>query len=265
MSNPPILRPSIDGTDHNPKAAPVTLITGGTRGIGAATARRLAAAGHRLALGYRSNTAAADVLAAELRDSGAEVFLVSADISTEAGIDALFDAVLGHFGHLDNVVSNAGATLHIGPLATTPREIVRAVLGINLTSAVFVAQRAVQEFLAAGTPGVLVNVSSTAARNGSPNSYVHYAAAKAGVDALTQGLGAEVASQGIRVVGVAPGTTRTDIHADAGSPDRALKAAARIPLGRPGEPDEIAAAIAWLLTPDASYTAGTTIRLSGGA
>ncbi|WP_030147873.1 SDR family NAD(P)-dependent oxidoreductase [Mycetocola saprophilus] len=245
--------------------APVTLITGGTRGIGAATARRLAAAGHTLVLGYRGNIAAAQALTSELAEAGTEVLVVGADLSTDAGIDTLFTAALERFGHLDNVVNNAGATLHIGPLAETPSDIVREVININLTSAVLVARRAVREFLAAETPGVLVNVSSTAARNGSPNTYVHYAAAKAGVDALTQGLAAEVASHGIRVVGVAPGTTMTDIHADAGEADRPKKAAARIPLGRAAEPDEIAAAIAWLVSPDASYTAGTTIRLSGGA
>ncbi|RLP83989.1 SDR family oxidoreductase [Mycetocola lacteus] len=244
---------------------PITLITGGTRGIGAATARRLAAAGHSLVLGYRGNTAAAQALAAELTEAGSAVLVVGADLSTDAGIDTLFTAALERFGRLDNVVNNAGATLHIGPLAETPSDIVRAVINVNLTSAVLVAQRAVREFLAAGTPGVLVNVSSTAARNGSPNSYVHYASAKAGVDALTHGLAAEVAPHGIRVVGVAPGTTRTDIHADAGAADRADLAAARIPLGRAAEPDEIAAAISWLLSPDAGYTAGTTIRLSGGA
>ena len=159
------------------------------------------------------------------------------------------------------MVSNAGATLHVGDLADTPVEVIRAVVDLNLTAALLVARRAVRDL---GEGGVLVNVSSGAATLGSPHEYVHYAAAKAGVDALTQGLAQEVGPRGIRVNGVAPGLIRTDIHAGAGVPDRVEQMAPRIPLGRAGEPEEVAEAIAWLLSDACPYVTGATLRVAGG-
>ncbi|NUR08644.1 MAG: SDR family oxidoreductase, partial [Nocardioidaceae bacterium] len=164
-------------------------------------------------------------------------------------------------GTLNGVVSNAGATLHIGDLADTPVGVVRRVVDLNLTAAIYVARRAVQDLRAGGA---LVNVSSGAATLGAPHEYVHYAAAKAGVDALTHGLAQEVAARGIRVNGVAPGIVRTEIHADAGDPGRLERVAPKVPMGRVGEPEEVAEAIAWLLSDACPYATGTTLRVGGG-
>ncbi|HEX5919926.1 MAG TPA: SDR family NAD(P)-dependent oxidoreductase, partial [Nocardioides sp.] len=192
-----------------------TLITGGTRGIGAAIARRLAADGHDLVLGYARDDRAAERTAAACHELGVACTTVRADLTTDDGIEALFDAVPGE---LTGVANNAGATLHIAPLADTPPDVVRATVDLNLTAALLVARAAVRAMgrSRGGPGGVLVNISSGAATLGSPGEYVQYAAAKAGVDALTVGLAQEVASDGVRVVGVAPGIIETTIHADAG-------------------------------------------------
>lgn len=238
----------------------LTVITGGTRGIGAATALRLARDGHDLVLSYLSDLDAAHAIGERVRASGARVELVQADVSEADQVDAVFDAAAA-LGQVTGVVNNAGSTLHIGDLADTPVDVVRRVIEVNLTGAVLVARRAVQELT---DGGAIVNVSSGAATLGSPHEYVHYAAAKAGVDALTVGLAAEVAPRGIRVNGVAPGIVRTSIHADAGDPDRLERVADRVPVGRVGEPEEIAAAIAWLLGDDCPYATGATLRVAGG-
>jgi glucose 1-dehydrogenase len=236
----------------------LTLVTGGTRGIGAAVAVRLAVEGHDLVLGYRRDTDAAEDTAAKVRGYGVACRTVRADVTEASGVDALFEGV---DGRLTGVVCNAGATLHIGDLAETPADVVRQVVDLNLTAAILVARRAVQ-LLDRG--GVLVNVSSGAATLGAPHEYVHYAAAKAGVDALTKGLAEEVAPRGIRVVGVAPGIIRTGIHADAGDPGRLERIGARVPLGRVGEPEEVAEAVSWLMSDACPYATGATLRVAGG-
>jgi glucose 1-dehydrogenase len=235
----------------------IILITGGTRGIGRATALRLAADGHELVLGYAHDEAGADETRLAVEAAGAACRVVRADVTSEAGIEALFAAASGVTG----VVNNAGATLHVGALADTPPEVIRRVIDLNLTAAILVARRAVQEL---GAGGVLVNVSSGAATTGAPGEYVHYAAAKAGVDALTRGLAIEVAGRGVRVVGVAPGTVDTRVHADAGDPGRPGRVAAAHPMGRVGRPEEIAAVIRFALSDEASYLSGDTIRVAGG-
>jgi NAD(P)-dependent dehydrogenase (short-subunit alcohol dehydrogenase family) len=243
----------------------LTLMTGGTRGIGRATALRLAAVGHDLVLGYGRDRVAAEGTRAEVEALGVRCLTVLADVTDPAGVDDLFAAAAG-LGQVTGVVNNAGATLHIGRLAETPVEIIRATIDLNLTAAVWVARAAVRTLGIShgGTGGVLVNVSSGAATTGSPGEYVQYAAAKAGVDALTRGLAQEVAGDGIRVVGVAPGIVDTRIHADAGAPDRLAEVAPLVPLGRAGAPDDIADAIAWLMSDQASYVTGTTLRVAGG-
>lgn len=235
----------------------ITIVTGGTRGIGQAISRSLVARGHQVVASYVRDHRSARALEDELDG----ITVVAADITTRPGRDVLFDTAI-RLGPLTGLVNNAGATRHIGPLADTDPEIVRDVVDLNLTAAILCAQRAVQEMTPAG--GTIVNISSGAATTGSPGEYVHYAAAKAGVDALTLGLGREVAGQGIRVVGVAPGTIRTDIHADAGDAGRADRVAERVPLGRAGEPDDIGGVVAWLFGPEASYLTATTIRVTGG-
>jgi NAD(P)-dependent dehydrogenase (short-subunit alcohol dehydrogenase family) len=245
--------------------APLTLVTGGTRGIGAATALRLAAAGHDLVLGYARDDAAAEECRLAVEDAGARCRVVRADLTDPAGVDRLFAEAAGH-GRLTGVVNNAGATLHIGPLAETPVDVVRRTVDLNLTAALLVARAAVRSLGTSygGDGGVLVNISSGAATLGAPGEYVHYAAAKAGVDAMTTGLAQEVAGQGIRVVGVAPGIVRTRIHEDAGDAGRLERVGPRVPLGRAGEPGEVADAIAWLMSDEASYVTGTTLRVAGG-
>jgi len=244
---------------------PLTLITGGTRGIGAATALRLAADGHDLVLGHARDDAAAEECRLAVEDAGARCLVVRADVSDHAGVEHLFARAAEH-GRLTGVVINAGASLHLGPLAETPVDVVRRTVDLNLTGALLVARAAVRALGTSygGRGGVIVNVSSGAATLGAPGEYVQYAAAKAGVDALTVGLAQEVAGQGIRVVGVAPGMVRTRIHEDAGDAGRLERGATRIPLGRPGEPAEIADAIGWLMGPEASYVTGTTLRVAGG-
>ncbi|MGH3358789.1 MAG: SDR family NAD(P)-dependent oxidoreductase [Nocardioidaceae bacterium] len=242
----------------------LTVVTGGTRGIGAAIALRLAEAGHDLVLSYRSDDASAQKVRDRVRGLGRECSLVRADLCEPGGIDAVFEAARP--ARVSGLVNNAGATLHIGPLADTPVDIVRRVIDVNLTATVLCARRAVQEMATSrgGDGGVIVNISSGAATLGAAHEYVHYAAAKAGVDTLTAGLAAEVAADGIRVNAVAPGIVRTDIHADAGAPDRVERTAPKVPLGRAAEPEDVAAAVAWLFTEDASYVAGAVLRVAGG-
>ncbi len=241
-------------------ARPLTLVTGGSRGIGAAVAARLATEGHDLVLGYSRDAGAAEATADRVRSAGGSCRTVRADVADPEQVEALFNAV-AEWGQLTGLVNNAGATLHIGDLVDTPADVVRRVIEVNLTGAVLVARRALRD-MADG--GAVVNVSSSAASLGAPHEYVHYAAAKAGVEAFTAGLAVEVADRGIRVNAVAPGIVRTDIHAAAGDPGRLERVARQVPLGRVGEPEEIAAAIVFLLGDSCPYATGATLRVAGG-
>ncbi|MFI7427919.1 SDR family NAD(P)-dependent oxidoreductase [Micromonospora sp. NPDC049836] len=238
----------------------VTIVTGGGRGIGAATARRLAAAGHRVAIGYRSDHAAARAVLADIEATGGRGVAVAADTTDPDQVRRLFDAA-ADLGPLTGLVNNAGITSPIGPFTDLRADDLRRVVDVNLVGYVLCAQQAARR-MADG--GAIVNVSSAAATLGSPGEYVHYAAVKAATDTLTVGLAKELAPRGIRVNAVAPGIIRTEIHALSGVPDRPDTAAGRIPLGRAGEPDEIAGAIAFLLGPDSSYTTGAVLRIAGG-
>jgi NAD(P)-dependent dehydrogenase (short-subunit alcohol dehydrogenase family) len=237
---------------------PVTVVTGGGRGIGAATCRRLAATGHDVALGYRSAARSADETAAAVRDAGARCVTVQMDTAVEADVDRLFDAAAS-LGPVTGLVNNAGVTGPVGRLVDVPADDLLRVFEVDVLGVLLCARRAARDM--AGRGGAVVNVSSVAATLGGPGEYVHYAGAKAAVDAITVGLSKELATDGIRVNAVAPGTVWTDIHAD---PERPAKVAARIPLGRAGQPDEIAAAICWLLGDEASYTTGAVLRVAGG-
>jgi glucose 1-dehydrogenase len=238
----------------------LTVVTGGGRGIGAATALRLARDGHDLVLSYAADRDAAEATAATARAGGVGVQVERAVVTDPDQDDAVIDAAAG-VGQVTGLVNNAGSTLHLGDLADTPVDVVRRVIDVNLTGAVLVARRAVRDLT---DGGAIVNVSSAAATLGAPHEYVHYAAAKAGVDALTVGLAQEVAARGIRVNGVAPGIVRTGIHAAAGDPGRPDRVAGRVPVGRVGEPEEVAEAIAWLLSDACPYATGATLRVAGG-
>lgn len=238
----------------------VTVVTGASRGIGAATARQLATAGHDIVVGYRRDATAAQDVVRDVRAAGRQATAVAVDTADPDQVVRLFDAA-AELGELTGLVNNAGVTSPLGPLAALAVDDLRRVVDVNLIGYILCAQQAARRM---HTGGAIVNVSSAAATLGSPGEYVHYAATKAATDALTIGLAKELAPAGIRVNAVSPGIIRTDIHASAGAPDRADTAAGRIPLGRAGVPDEVAAAIVWLLGPHASYTSGAVLRIAGG-
>lgn len=244
----------------------MTIVTGGSRGIGAAIAEELARAGHDIAIGYQRDEAGARRVAATVRASGVRCLPVRADVSDEREVDDLFAGVADQLGTITGLVNNAGLTGHIGDLADTPIAVVRRVIEVNFLGAVLCARRAVRDMSVrrGGRGGAIVNVSSGAATLGSPHEYVHYAAAKAAVDTLTLGLGKELAGDGIRVNGVAPGIVDTGIHADAGEPERVARVAPRVPMQRAARADEIAPAVAWLLGPQAGYVTSAVLRVAGG-
>ncbi len=247
-------------------ARPVTVVTGGGRGIGAAVVRRLVGEGHHVVLGYRADRQAAEETLAGLGDGADRCRALQVDVTDAAQVEAFLAEACALFGTPTGLVNNAGATMHLGDLADTPVEVLRAVVEVNLVGALLCARAAVRVMgrSRGGAGGVIVNVSSAAATLGAPHEYVHYAAAKAGVDALTVGLAKEVAADGVRVTGVAPGSVHTRIHADAGDPGRAARLAAAIPLGRSAQPEEVAGVVAFLLGEDAAYLTGATVRMAGG-
>ncbi|MFG2372439.1 SDR family NAD(P)-dependent oxidoreductase [Streptomyces sp. NPDC048504] len=241
----------------------VTVVTGGSRGIGAATCRRLAEDGHDVVVGYLRDAQAAEEVAEGVRRAGARSVCVPGDTSVEADVERLFTVAEKQLGPVTGLVNNAGVTGPFGRLTDTDPAGLRRVVEVNLLGTLLCSRRAAQVMTARGN-GVIVNVSSAAATLGSPGEYVHYAATKAAVDTLTLGLAKELGPAGIRVNAVAPGVIDTEIHGRSGDPDRPERLAASIPLRRAGQPEEVAAAIAWLMSPEASYATGTVVRVSGG-
>lgn len=244
-------------------ARPVSIVTGGSRGIGAATCRRLAADGHDVAVGYLEDSEAAESVARTVREAGGRCVTVRADTSVEADVERLFDTVAEQLGPVTGLVNNAAVTGRLGRLADADLADLRRVVDVNVYGVLLCCRRAAREMTARGT-GVIVNISSGAATLGSPGEFVHYAASKAAVDTLTVGLAKELGPDGIRVNAVAPGAVDTEMHARMGDPERGRRIGAGVPLGREGRAEEIAAAVSWLMSPDASYTTGTVLRVAGG-
>ncbi len=240
----------------------VTLVTVASRGIGAATARACAAAGHKVAVNYVNNAEAAGRVAGEIRAAGGTAMTVKADTSNEAEVVAMFDAVTIELGPITGLVNNAGIHGPRGRLDALTDAEIADVLNVNVRGCFLCAREAVKRMSTkhgcAG--GAIVNVSSGAAKMGDPGGGVIYAASKGAVNSLTIGLSQEVAGEGVRVNAVAPGLTATDMP----PPDKLASAPKIIPMGRVGQPEEIAAAILWLLSDDAGYVAGANIRVSGG-
>lgn len=243
---------------------PVLIVTGGGRGIGAAIVRLAAERGWAVCFGYARDEGAAEGLVGELRAAGRAVTAVRGDVAEPEAVRALFDRAERELGPVSGLVNNAGVTGRIGPFAKTEVATMRRVLEVNVLGTMLCAQEAVRRWGESGRAGVIVNVSSVAATLGAPHEYVHYAASKGAVEAFTVGLAKELAGSGVRVNAVSPGTVRTEIHAAAGEPGRPERVVSRIPMGRIGEPEEIARAVLWLLSPEASYVTGAVLRASGG-
>jgi NAD(P)-dependent dehydrogenase (short-subunit alcohol dehydrogenase family) len=242
----------------------VIAVTGGSRGIGAAIARRLADDGNRIAIGCRQVAEAEAVLKA-IAAKGGEAIVCPLDVTGEEDVTRFFREVEARLGPLHALVNNAGITGPLGAFRDLEPDWMRQVAAVNLVGTMLCAQAALRCFAAVEVEGrSIINISSVAAQSGSPGEYVHYAATKAGVEAFTLGLAREVAAQGIRVNAVAPGTVNTGIHALAGDPGRPARIAPRVPMGRVGEPEEIAEAVAWLVSDAASYVTGAVLRVTGG-
>ena len=243
----------------------VLLVTGGGRGIGAATARLAAQGGWAVAVNYAANSLAADEVVRTIRATGGNAITVQADVADEAQVLRMFDTLDAKLGRLKGLVNNAGVVDVTARLDEMSVARWRRMFDINVIGSMICAREAVRRMGTAhgGAGGSIVNLSSAAARLGSPNEYVDYAAAKAAIDAFTIGLAKEVAPQGIRVNAVRPGLIETEIHASGGRPNRVEELKAGVPMGRGGTADEVAQLIVWLLSDAASYTTMSLIDVSG--
>ncbi|EKO3965886.1 glucose 1-dehydrogenase [Vibrio fluvialis] len=239
----------------------VVIVTGGSRGIGAATSKLLAKQGYAVCVNYRANQASADQVVGAITDMGGRAFAMQADVANEQEVEALFAATQQRFGVVTHLVNNAGILDKQSRLADMSLKRFNHVMNTNVTSCFLCCREALKQMPAGGA---IVNVSSAASRSGAPFEYVDYAASKGAMDSLTKGLSLEVAEQGIRVNAVRPGFIYTEMHADGGEPGRVDRLAPNIPLKRGGIPEEVANAIAWLLSEEASYVTGSFIDLAGG-
>ncbi len=242
----------------------VVLITGASRGIGAATALAAADTGFDVAVNYVGNAGAAEQVVQAIIQRGRKAVAIQADIGRPEDIQPLFEQVEQSLGPLTALVNNTGITGPIGPFSQTTDDTIEHVFRVNVLGAMQCTRAALASFSRTGEPGVIVNISSVAARTGSPGEYVHYAASKAALEAFTVGLGRELAATGVRICAVSPGSTLTDIHATAGEPGRPARVAPNIPMRRLAKPEEIANTVAWLLSPAASYMTATVVQCSGG-
>lgn len=245
---------------------PVLLVTGGSRGIGASVALKAAEKGWAVVVNYARDREAAEAIANIINETGGSAVAVQGDVSREEDIAAIFSVIDTAFGRLDGLVNNAGVVDVVSRVDEMSRERLERMFTINCIGAIRIASESVKRMSTrhGGKGGAIVNISSMAAVLGSPNQYVDYAASKGAIDTLTIGLAREVADEGIRVNAVRPGIIDTDIHASGGTPDRVRDMAGTLPMKRAGEPDEVADAILYLLSPEASYVTGAILNVSGG-
>jgi len=244
----------------------VVIVTGGSRGIGAATCRLAARRGYAVCVNYVRNREAAEAVVADCLRAGGKAIAVQGDVAVEADVVRLFETTDRELGPLTDLVNNAGILEKQMRVEEMDAGRISRVLAANVVGSFLCCREAVRRMSTrrGGCGGAIVNVSSVAARVGSPGEYVDYAAAKGAVDSLTLGLAKEVAEEGIRVNAVRPGFIYTDIHASGGEPNRVDRVKALVPMKRGGQPEEVAAAILWLLSDEASYATGTFIDLAGG-
>jgi NAD(P)-dependent dehydrogenase (short-subunit alcohol dehydrogenase family) len=244
----------------------VILVTGGSRGIGAATARLAAERGYAVCVNYRKNRAAADALVSEIQAAGSKALAVGADVASEADVVRLFETVDAQLGVLTALVNNAGILEKQTRVEQIDAARIDRVFATNVRGVFLCAREAVRRMSTAhgGAGGAIVNLSSRAAQLGAPGEYVDYAASKAAIEALTIGLAREVAGEGIRVNGVRPGIIYSEIHADGGEPGRVDRLGPTLPMRRGGEAIEVARAILWLLSDEASYSTASFIDVAGG-
>lgn len=252
--------------DPAPETAGVIVVTGGGRGIGAAVCRLAAERGFAVAVNYAHAVEAARALAAGVKAQGGRAVAIEADVSIEGDVVRLFETAERELGPVTGLVNNAAITGLLGRLDDLPAEILQRVIAVNITGAVLCAREAVRRMSTrhGGGGGSIVSVSSRAAQLGSPGEWVHYAATKGAIETLTLGLAREVAGEGIRVNAVSAGLIDTELHTAAGVPDRVRQLAPTVPMGRAGQPEEVAEAILWLMSPAASYVNGAILAVAGG-
>lgn len=244
----------------------ILLVTGGSRGIGAATARAAGREGYCVIVNYVSDEKAAHQVVTDIDKANGKAEAIKADMGQEKDISQLFETIQKKFGRLTHLVNNAGIIGRASSLVDADPATLRTVIDVNVTGAILVAREAIKQMSTTrgGKGGAIVNLSSMAASLGAPGEYTWYAASKGAIDSLTIGLAREVAKEGIRVNAVSPGLIATDIHAAGGQPDRLDRLAHLTPIGRAGTAEEVANAIMWLLSDQASYVTGANVRVSGG-
>ena len=242
------------------------LVTGASRGIGAACVRLLARDGYDVAINYTRSADAADALAQEVRAAGRQAVTVKADVGIEAEVISMFRALDSEMPPLAGLVNNAGILFAKARLDEMGPDRINDTLRVNVTGSFMCAREAIRRMSTkyGGNGGSIVNLSSAAARIGSPNEFIDYAASKGAIDAMTLGLSKEVGGEGIRVNAVRPGLIHTDIHASSGQPDRIERLQQFVPMGRGGSAEEVAEAVVWLISPAASYVTGALVDVAGG-